>query len=150
MTFVREHDLASEHPIALAGKRKADAAVKRLRKSYAAKAEKLRAKAEKMLEEASDLGYLASKFSEYETPFATLREKIEDAAYWEARAAIGIFERDDKGEYLTPAPQWNVTHKGEFIGVFSGEERYEILRQVCPAGTEGRNWGEFEVEKVAP
>lgn len=98
--YDREHELASEHPVAKAGIRKADAAIKRMRKSLRTKADKLREKAAKLLHDASEMEYLASKYSEYETPFADLRTKIEDEAYWAARAIVGVLPRDENDEYI--------------------------------------------------
>lgn len=148
VTYTREHDLASVHPLKLAAEKKADAAVKRLRKSYRAKANKLRVKAEAMLAEASELDYLANKHSEYETPFAKLRDEIEDAGYWAAREVIGTLPRDDDGNYVDPAPKWRASYNGEFIGIFQGEERYDVLREICPPKVDDRNWSDFEIERV--
>lgn len=147
MTFVREHALAIRHPLNLAGHRRADAAVKAGRKYDRDLAARKRARAEKLLEEASELEYQANKFYEHETRYAALREKIEDEAYWAARAAVGELPRDENGEYTTPAPLWRVTLGDEVIGEFRGEERYDVLRVVCPKG-DPRNWGDFELTLV--
>ncbi len=147
MTYIREHELAQTHSLTQAALKKADRAVSAARKKMLRKAEKLRAKAEEMLSEASELSYTANKNREYDTPFATLREKIEDEGYWLARAEIGTLPRDDAGNYIDPAPYWKVTYNGEHVGTYQGEETSDVLRIVCPKD-DGRSWGDFELEKV--
>lgn len=149
MTFVREHGLAMAHPLKLAGEKRADAAIKRMRKAMHVKAEKLRAKANKLLDEASELSYLSTKHTEYGTVFAEKRTEIEDAAYWAARAAVGLHPRDADGEYIEPAPFWRVSYGGEVVGTYQGEERCDVLRQVCPPKTDDRRWSDFTVERIA-
>lgn len=145
MTYVREDTAARQHPLFLKGLKDADRAVAKMRRDYAKRALKLEARAEKMLEEARELSYLATRYHEYETPYSAKRTEVEDAAYWAARRAIGTFPRDESGDYVVPAPMWNASYQGEFIGQFQGEERCDILRQACPKGDE-RNWSDFEVE----
>lgn len=148
MTYVREHDLANAHPLYTKALKKADKTIEKKRKDMIALAQRLRIKAKALLEEASQLESDASRYSEYQTPFATLREEIENAGYWAAREAIGTLPRNEAGEYLEPAPFWNVSYNGEYLGKFQGEERYDILRMVCPVGVDDRRWQDFEVEKI--
>lgn len=148
LEFVREHDLAQSHPLATAAVKKADHAIAAARKTMLRKAKALRAKAEAMLDQASNLEYDAQKDREYGTPFAVLREKIEDAGYWAARNEIGTLPRKADGNYLAPPPKWAVSYNGESLGVFEGEERCDVLGIVCPP-KDDRNWGDFEVERVA-
>lgn len=145
-TYVREDALARQSPLILAGEKKADATIKRMRKAMRRKADKLREKAEKILAEASELDYLAGKYTESDTIFATKRAEIEDAAYWAAREAVGLLPRDDDGEYIDPAPFWRVSYNGDVVGTYQGEERYDALRQACPPKTDDRKWSEFTVE----
>lgn len=138
------------HPLTLAGLKKADATIKRMRKADARRAEKLREKAQQMLEEASELADRASATWRECDVYKAKRDEIEDGAYWAARKLIGTLPRDADGNYTTPAPMWDVTYKGEHVGQFQGEERCDVLRVVCPHDDKrDRNWSDFEVERVA-
>jgi hypothetical protein len=88
----RRHKLATEHPLNKAAQRKADRAVAARRKAMKRKAEKLRERAEAMLNEASDLDWKADRPEYYEgnDELKELREKIEDEGYWAARRAINL------------------------------------------------------------
>lgn len=145
MTYVREHDLAKEHPICIAGIKNAENAIKRAKKADIKRAQKLRAKAKAMLNEASELEYQANKYSEHNTKYAKQREEIEDAAYWKAREIIGKLPRNENGDYIDPAPFWIVTMRktGELIGEFQGEEYSDVLRVICPHD-DPRSWSDFE------
>lgn len=150
MLYVREHTLAQSHPVTIAGQRRADAAVRAGIRYDRALAQRKRERAQKLLDEASELEYQAGQATyghEYKTRFKAIREEIEDRAYWEARAEIGTLPRDESGEYTTPAPLWTVSYMGEHIGVHRGEERCDVLRIVCPRGDE-RSWSDFELNIV--
>lgn len=77
MIYVREHEAASVHRLTVAGQKKADRTIARMRKQMRAKAAKLRERAEALISEASELEYLANRYGEYETPFAKVRDEIE-------------------------------------------------------------------------
>lgn len=84
------HRLANEHPLYTKAERKVERAIASKRKAMNRRAEKLREKAQKLLDEASDLEW-AAQASERSVPeFHTLRREIEEDAYWTARKAIGL------------------------------------------------------------
>lgn len=146
MSCHREHEAATTHPLNLTGQRRAEATVERMKKADRRKAERLRRKAEQLLEEASELEYRSHRYPDHEV-YKVARDEIEDAAYWAAREAIGVFPRDANGDYLTPAPLWRVSFGGEVLGEFRAEERFDVLRIVCPHD-DTRSWGDFELTKV--
>lgn len=84
------HNLAQNHPLNKKALKTADRAVEAKRRQMRRKAAALKARAEKMLEEASELAWTADR-SEYNVQeFKAIREQIEDAGYWAARSAIDL------------------------------------------------------------
>lgn len=70
MTFMREHDAANHHPLKIKREADAETAVRRAEKADLRQTERLRANAERFLEEASNLEHEASRHTEYETKSA--------------------------------------------------------------------------------